>query len=55
MLAEDTGWTLEYIDGLSIEAVNEWLAVKEGRAKYRDFKAKSEEGKARNRARVRRR
>ena len=32
-IAGQTGWTLEYIDGLSLEAVWQYLSVADGRTK----------------------
>lgn len=32
-LVEETGWTLEQVDALSIADFNEWLQVRDGKAK----------------------
>ena len=32
-LAETTGWTLEYIEGLSMERIHEWLQIVDARGK----------------------
>jgi hypothetical protein len=32
-MAAETGWTLEYIDGLTMEDVREWLSIKDAEAK----------------------
>jgi hypothetical protein len=32
-LAEATGWTLEYIDGLSLSRLHEWLSIRDGKHK----------------------
>lgn len=31
-LAEKFGWTLDYIDGLSLEDLNEYIRIMDGRA-----------------------
>ena len=33
MLAETTGWSLEYIESLSVARLHEWLAIRDARAK----------------------
>jgi hypothetical protein len=33
---EETGWSLEYVDGLSLSALHEYLQVKDGIAKGRN-------------------
>lgn len=35
-LAEDTGWTLEYIDNLSFGDIRQWLSIKDAEANMRD-------------------
>lgn len=32
-IAEETGWTLEYIDDMSMADVQEWLSVRDGETK----------------------
>jgi len=32
-LVEETGWTLEYVDGLSVADMNEWIQVRDGERK----------------------
>jgi hypothetical protein len=32
-MAEKFGWTLDYIDSLSVTEVHEWLNIEEGKAK----------------------
>ena len=32
LLAEATGWTLEYIDALDLTEILEWFATKQGRS-----------------------
>lgn len=32
-LVKETGWTLEYIDALSVATFHEWMQVKDGTAK----------------------
>ena len=35
-LAETFGWTLEYIDGLSLGDFHEWLQITDGKSKARN-------------------
>ena len=39
-IAEHTGWTLEYIEALSFEAIWEYLSVNDGNAKASDHYAR---------------
>lgn len=32
-LVKETGWTLEYIDALSVADLHEWMQVRDGKAK----------------------
>jgi hypothetical protein len=34
-LVNQTGWTLEYIEGLSMQRLNEYIQVNDGKAKAR--------------------
>ncbi|MDD3948751.1 MAG: hypothetical protein PHT43_04740, partial [Anaerolineaceae bacterium] len=34
-LVKETGWTLEYVDALSVADMNEWLQVRDGMSKAR--------------------
>lgn len=37
-LVQETGWTLEYIDSLSIEHWHEWLAIRDAEVKAKNAK-----------------
>jgi len=39
-LAEDFGWTLDYIDNLSMAEVEKWLQVEDGKGRARKTKNK---------------
>lgn len=45
-LAEATGWTLDYIDSLSMGALWEWLSIRDADAKYRKQEAEAARLKA---------
>jgi hypothetical protein len=32
-LAENYGWTLEYIDALSVATIHQWIQIEDGKAK----------------------
>jgi hypothetical protein len=35
-MAERYGWTLEYIDGMSVDTLHEWYQVEDGKGKARE-------------------
>lgn len=39
-LVQDTGWTLEQVDALSVKDFNDWLHIRDGKAKARGFMSK---------------
>ena len=36
-LVQDTGWTLEQVDALSVKDWNDWLHIRDGKAKARGW------------------
>ena len=39
-LVQDTGWTLDQVDALSVKDWNDWLQIRDGKAKARGFMSK---------------
>lgn len=39
-LVQDTGWTLDQVDALSVKDRNDWLQIRDGKAKARGFMSK---------------
>lgn len=36
-IVNETGWTLDYVDALSVADMNEWLHIRDGKAKARGW------------------
>ena len=36
-LVQETGWTLDQVDALSVKDWNDWLHIRDGKAKARGF------------------
>lgn len=39
-LVQETGWTLDQVDALSVKDFNDWLHIRDGKAKARGFMSK---------------
>lgn len=37
-LAEQFGWTLDYIDSLSVDVLHEYMAIRDGRGKFQEIR-----------------
>lgn len=39
VLAEQYGWTLEYISSLPVSAIHEWMQIQDGKGKAREYES----------------